>query len=244
MLKIIKNDAMDLPIPKFSCDGSVVGEHLNEYEMLKHFNQFNTTCFLGRPRSGKTSLLISMLTGKGKNKVFNKCFNHVIVVMPTSSRESLVKNPFKNHPSSKMFDELNLKTMQSIYEMVHENAENKETTLIIYDDIGSSLKQKEIQMYLKKLTYNMRHMKVCQFFLLQSYIACPKDIRKLFTNLVIFKPSKIEIENIITETMEQPKEVALDILQLFTEPHQYIMLNIPNQKMYLGFDEIQILDKE
>lgn len=243
-IELIENEKMNLSIPKFLCDGNVCGEHLNKYPMLSHLNKFNTTCFLGRPGAGKTSLLISMLTSKGDNRVFYKTFDKIIVVMPSSSRASLKVNPFRDHPPERIFDELNLENLISIYDMIQQHADDKETTLLIMDDVGSDIKNKEIQKILKKLAYNRRHLKLCQFFLLQSYTATPKDIRKLFSNIIIFKPSKVEAENIIEEVLEQKKEIAINILQLFENPHDYLFVNIPTQKMYFNFDQVVIKDSE
>lgn len=243
-IQLIENEKMNLSIPKFLCDGNVCGEHLNKYPMLSHLNKFNTTCFLGRPGQGKTSLLISMLTSKGSNRVFYKAFDKIIVVMPSSSRASLKINPFRDHPPERIFDELNLENMISIYDMIQQHADDKETTLLIMDDVGSDIKNKEIQKILKKLAYNRRHLKLCQFFLLQSYTATPKDIRKLFSNIIIFRPSKVEAENIIEEVLETKKDIALDILKLFENPHDYLFVNIPTQKIYFNFDEVVIKDSE
>lgn len=243
-IELIENEKMNLPVPKFLCDGNVCGEHLNKYPMLSHLNKFNTTCFLGRPASGKTSLMISLLTAKGANRVLYKTFDKIIVIMPSSSRASLKLNPFRDHPPERIFDELNIENLSKIYDMIQQHAEDKETTLLIMDDVGSDIKNKEIQKILKKLAYNRRHLKLCQFFLLQSYLAVPREIRKLFSNLILFKPSKIEAENIIEEVLEQKKDVALDILQLFENPHDYLFVNIPTQKIYFNFDEVVIKDSE
>ena len=82
MISLKKNKHINLKTPEFTCDLNPIGEHLNEYDMLKHFNNYGFNAFIGKPGSGKTSLLISMLTGTGKNKVFKKYFNHVLLVMP------------------------------------------------------------------------------------------------------------------------------------------------------------------
>lgn len=239
-IEIINNKKLNLHPPVFTCDGHAVGKHLENYDMLKYLNKHQTSVFLGRPGSGKTSLLVSMLTGKGKDRVLYKGYNHIILVMPTSSRASLKVNIFEKHPPEKCFDELDIESISKIYDMVQANAEKKETTMVIYDDCGSSLKDKNIQKILKIMSYNRRHLKLSQYFLLQSYIAIPRDIRKLISNLVVFKPSKVEIENIIKETIDQPKDVALKILNLFEEPHQYIFINVETQKMFRNFDEIII----
>jgi AAA+ ATPase superfamily predicted ATPase len=95
-IEIIKNKKLSLDIPQFTCD-SGVADHLNKYEMLKHLNGFYFTGIIGRPGSGKTSLLMSFLTGKKKKKVFRKAFHNVVVVMPSTSRQSMKQDLFKNH---------------------------------------------------------------------------------------------------------------------------------------------------
>ena len=65
-------DKPDLPICKMNCD-SDLAEHLNDYELTKlAFSKFSTNLLIGKPKSGKTSLLYSFFKGeKKKNKIFN-----------------------------------------------------------------------------------------------------------------------------------------------------------------------------
>ena len=241
MISIKKNEKIEFSIPKFLCDENPVGEHLNKYDMLRHLNSYSNTCIIGRPGSGKTSLLISFLKGKGENKVFRKCFNHVLVVMPSSSISSMKDNVFTGHPADKIFDELNQETITTIKTKLDASTAEDENTLLILDDIGASLKDGVIQKQLKSIIYNRRHLKVHIIMLLQSYKSCPLDIRKMMTNIFIFKPSKQEFESLFEELFETEKEHALKIMNLvYDKPHQYMMLNVENQKMYKGFDEILI----
>jgi KaiC/GvpD/RAD55 family RecA-like ATPase len=205
-------------------------------------NIFNTTAILGRPASGKTSMLISMLSQKGKDKIYNKVFDFVYVIMPTQSRNSLKKNIFEKHTPERLFDELTLENLQKIYDAIEENSLNKKTSLVLYDDVTSSLKNNDIQFLLKKMSYNRRHLKLVQIFLIQSWIAVPLTIRKLFSNLIIFKPNKIEWEKVVEETIEQEKDVALGLLDLYKKPHDYLFINITNQKIFYNQDEVEIID--
>jgi ASC-1-like (ASCH) protein len=164
--------------------------------------------------------------------------------MPTCSRESMKKNPFKNHHQEKMFDELTHGTINNIYNQLLTNSENKETSMLILDDVGASLKDPSIATILRKIIFNRRHLKVHIIVMLQSYMSFAKEIRKLFSNIIIFKPSKTEFENLMNEMFEMHKEKALNLLQyIFTDPHDYLFLNVDSQKMYKNFDEIIIPDK-
>jgi DNA replication protein DnaC len=205
MIKLKHNTPLKMHIPEFTCDDNPIGKHLNKYDMLKHLNAYSMTSIIGKPGSGKTSLLVGMLKGKGKEKIFRKCFNHVLLVMPTSSRESMKDNVFKKLPEDKMYDELDHQSINSIYDKLLDSSAQKENTLLILDDVGASLKRAEIQTMFKRIVFNRRHLRVHIILLLQSFNSCPKELRKLFTNIFIYKPSKVEFENLFTELFETKK---------------------------------------
>ena len=239
MITLKKNKALPLSIPEFVCDNNPLGEHLNNYDMLKHLNSFSFNAVIGKPGSGKTSLLISFLQGKGDSKVFRKVFNNILIVMPESSRNSLKKNIFDKHPEEKMYEELTYDNITDIYMKLDEASKENETTLLILDDVGASLKDSSIAKLLRKIIFNRRHLKVNIFMLLQSFMSCPKEVRKLLSNIFIFKPSKIEFQVLFDELFETKKDRAVDVMRYaFDKPHQYLMMNIDSQRLYKGFDEL------
>jgi KaiC/GvpD/RAD55 family RecA-like ATPase len=240
-IELKKNPKIDLTIPQFLCDNNPLGDHLNKFDMLKHLNCFGFTGLIGRSGSGKTSMLISFLTGKRDKKIFRKVFDNVVLVMPSTSRSSIKKNPFKDHPEDKMYEDLDLTTINTIYDNLIASSENNETTFLILDDVGASLKNKEIQKRLRQIIYNRRHLKVHIFILLQSFMSLPKEIRKLFTNVILFKPNKVEFQNLFDELLETKKDLALQVMNfVYDKPHQYLFLNVESQKIYKNFDEILI----
>ena len=246
-ISIKKNKALTLDIPEFNCDNNPLGEHLNKYEMLSHLNSFSFTAIIGKPGSGKTSLLVSFLTGKGKKKIFRKIFDHIQLVMPSSSRSSMKKNIFKDHSPDKTYEELNFESINKIYDSLKSASEEKQTTLLILDDVGAVLKNAEIAKKLRQIIYNRRHLKTHIVILLQSYLSIPKEVRKLITNCFMFKPSKVEFANFCEELFETKKDMALELMKVAYEnpqDHPYIMLNVETQKMYRNFDEIIIHENE
>lgn len=238
-IEIKKNKKIDLDIPSFSCDNNPLGEHLCKYDMLQNLNGYKFTGIIGKPASGKTSLLISFLTGKKDKKVFRKVFNNVVVVMPSSSRNSLNNNIFEKHHPEKMFEEMDFETIETIYNNLLSSSAEGENTLLILDDVGASMKANYIQTVLRKIIYNRRHLKCHIVCLLQSFVSIPKEVRKLFNNVFMFKPSKVEFENLFDELFETKKDLALEIMSIvYDKPHQYLMLNVETQRLYKGFDEI------
>lgn len=242
MIKTVKHDRLDLKIPTFLCDHGF-NERLNEIPMLRHLNNYGFNVISGKSGSGKTSLLVSFLTGTCENKVYRKCFDNVVVVMPTNSRQSLKKNIFQHHPQNKLFDELNLESITKIYDMLEDavSEDPKKNTLLILDDVGASLKKKEVSFLLKKIIFNRRHLRCHIVCLVQSYISLPLEIRKLSTNVIAFKPSKPEAENLFRELFETQHEMMGKIIKYVYKKHgDYLFLNVDSQRMYKDFDEIVV----
>jgi hypothetical protein len=243
MIKIKKSEKLPIRPPEFLCDYCLT-EHLKQYPQWSNLNKFNTTCIIGKPGMGKTSTLISILSQKGDDRIYHKVFDKVYVVMPSQSRASLKKNIFEKHHPSRLFDDLTIENLEKIYREVEKNSTDGKTSFVIFDDVTSQLKNKEIQFFLKRMSYNRRHLKLVQFFLIQSWIAVPLTIRKLFSNLIIFKPAKLEWMKIVEETIEQDDDIAMALLDLYDDPHDYIFVNVTDQKMYLNQDEIEILEND
>ena len=74
-------------------------------------------------------------------------------------------------------------------------------------------------------------------------MSIPREIRKLFTNIFVFKVSKIELQTIFDEVVEQKKELVVDISKLvFDKPYQFLMINTDNNRLFKNFDEIIFSD--
>jgi len=239
MIRIKKTKKLEINPPEFVCDYNLTN-HLNDYPQFSFLNVFNTTAILGKPGSGKTSALISILSQKGEGKIYYKCFDFVYIIMPVQSRNSLKNNIFKKHNPARLFDELTLENLQSIYNDIEKNSLNNKTSLVVYDDVGSSLKSNDIQLLLKKMSFNRRHLKLCQIFLIQSWLSTPLSIRKLYSNILVFKPNKIEWEKLVSECLEQDKEISDGLLELYENPHDYLFININTQRIFYNQDEVII----
>jgi hypothetical protein len=84
-----------------------------------------------------------------------------------------------------MYDDLTLLNLTVIYSKLEKSTLDDETSLLILDDVGASLKNNSIQTLLRKLIYNRRHLKTHIIILLQSFMSVPKEVRKLFNNLIV-----------------------------------------------------------
>lgn len=231
-MKIIKHKEYNLTNPKFLCDYDL-NEHNTEYP-FKHFtNNYKFVVLCGKSGSGKTSLLISMLTCKN---IFKKTFNNLLVYMPKHSRASLKKNIFdENLDSSKLFDALDYKNLSIGYEMIKLYSENDESTLLILDDCGSFLKDYSNNQLLLDICNNRRHYHCTIICLVQVYNSIPLNIRKGINDIIIFyRPNINEINNIFQELLEEhDKDKIKEIFDyIFDEKYNYMVLDTDTQRVY------------
>ena len=73
----------------------------------------------------------------------------------------------------------------------------------------------------------------------------PKELRRLFSNLFIFKVSKDEMKNIFEENVEDDnvKSLMPDISKVvYAKPFSYLFVNTDNQKFYKQFDRIDFIE--
>ena len=67
--------------PKMSCDYK-----LSKSPVKPPFpNRSFSMLIVGKPGSGKTSFLISLLNQKGENRIYRKVFKHIMIVSPSLS---------------------------------------------------------------------------------------------------------------------------------------------------------------
>ena len=81
---------------------------------------------------------------------------------------------------------------------------------------------------MKKLIFNRRHLRTSVFFLVQTYYSIPKDIRKLFSNLFIFRVNKNELTTIFDEIVEDKEitDISPQISKLiYDKPYNFMFIN-------------------
>lgn len=199
---------------------------------------FRFICVVGNSGSGKTSLLVSLLTDRN---ILKKCFNNVVVAIPETSRRSMKKDPFEDLDPAKQFE--NLQEIERIYDMLNFYSSENETTLLLIDDCQADLKDTYIANVLNKIKANRRHLKTTIIILLQTFNKLPLSSRKLLNLLITFRPSKKEW-NSISELIEYDQDITNNIFKLCfpmedTDKHHWVLLDIQHQK----FDFINNLTK-
>jgi hypothetical protein len=241
-LSIVENEKPNLANTEMLCDMEL-HKKLNKFELTKFMNKNSANLLCGRPGSGKTSLLFSMFKSPD---IFKKVFHNIYLFQPFASASSVKNNIFDKIPDEQKFDDLTPESLGDVMDILS-NEDKKYNNCIIFDDVTVRLKDKEVEKLLKQLIFNRRHMRCSIFFLVQSYKSVPSQIRKMFSNLFIFKTSKQELEEIREEILETvPRQCIGQLSQLvYDKPHQFLFINGDSQTLMKGFDKIIIHeDKE
>ena len=239
-MKIKKNNNPNFPKVDFLCDFPI-SKKLDEYELTKLFmNKPNTTVFLGRQGSGKTSLLINFV-----KELYKKCFHHIYVFMRETSRNSLKDNIFDKYlDPTQIYEDLTNDNIEEVYQEIKFNAKEKEYSLIIMDDVQDGLKDPLVLKSLKKIVANQRHLKCVNFILLQNWMALHPSLRRIINNLIVFKMDKSQTEQIFESIYEGKRMNYMEISKLvYDKPYQWLFINVPSQRIFKEFDEI-IIDEE
>jgi hypothetical protein len=232
MLSIKENKKPTLKVCEMICDKGL-DPKLDKYDLTSFLNNHSTTLFIGRPKSGKTSLLYSFFKSK---EIFKNTFDKIFLFQPEQSRISMKDKLFDRIPDEQKYNELNLENLNNVEENLSEY-----NNVILFDDMTAYLKDGEIKKKLKELVFNRRHKHLSIIFLVQTYLSIEKDIRKLFSNLFVFKCSKKEMEMIFDELVELPKDYILPIMKVvYDKPYQYLFINTDSQRLFKNFDEILI----
>jgi hypothetical protein len=237
MIRLKENDKPTLPKCEMRCD-TILSKKLDKYDLTSFLNCHSMNLLVGKPRSGKTSLLHSLFEHRN---MLRYCYNKIYLVQPVQSGASIENNIFDTLPEDQVYRELTFDNLFEIKMRIEEDARDGHTSAIIFDDVTADLKNKQTMRLFKELSFNRRHLRLSMYFLVQTFFSVNKDIRRLWSNLFVFKVSKNEMANIWDELIEHPVEYMRDIMKIvYDKPYQYMFINTDSQRIFKGFDELII----
>ena len=128
-IKQHKKPLLDVCI--MTCD-KPLDKKLDNYEMTKYLNCHQSTVIIGKPQSGKTSMMYSLLKSK---KLLKNIYDKIFIFQPEASRASMKDKLFDKIPDDQKFNELSLENL----EYVSDNLDLEGNNCIIMDDQGAYL---------------------------------------------------------------------------------------------------------
>lgn len=245
-MRLLQHIKPSLKIPEFVVDEPLTQrKEITDDPLLRNLNKSFCFGLVGLAGSGKTSFLVSLLNQKGK--FFNKVFHKIYVFMPKSSQASMKNNIFNHLPEDQIYEGVNFENLSEVYEKLLENSENKKKSLLIFDDVQSYLKTKEVEVNLLHIIANRRHLRTSVVIILQQYVKCPLDIRKSFTQLCVFRVNKNEWQYIYDENVEISKQDWADVMKEYnsiskTEPNSFVFIS-KGGPIFINWNEV-LFDEE
>lgn len=140
----------------------------------------------GRPRSGKSTYLLSLLMAKKKKGIrqsYIGLFKNIIFVSPTihSITDKRIQSlKFK-------YDNVSVDILTEIEDLAKENKEDNEQTLVIFDDCSTQFKKNRgIEQKLTQICKNHRHLGLSIFILSQKFTDLTSGMRLCLPYMTIF----------------------------------------------------------
>ena len=125
-MKIQKNKAPKLKHCKMNCD-SGLSQKLDNYEINKFMICHATNLFIGKPGSGKTSLVVSLFKSK---EIFKNVFHNIFLFRPIQSRASMEDDIFESIPNK--YDELTYENLEEVMNQIKDEVP-KYCNCLIFD---------------------------------------------------------------------------------------------------------------
>ena len=229
----------------------ILGDHIKLPFPNKSFFQL----IVGKAGSGKTSFLVNELCSKGKNRVYRKVFNKILLVMPKNSRSSLNKCEFDDLPPDQQFEKLTHAVLEKVAEGREEYEEDKEkrkkenkpkkafNQLLILDDVTAQLKNKQNFYDLVELATNRRHYKLSIILLVQYLRSVPLPVRCQINSTIMFKPANEKDREILQNEYVNMKKNMFDELsrEVWKDQHDYLIIDKNTDTYYKNLQKINFI---
>lgn len=200
----------------------------------------------GKPGTGKTSLILSLVCKQGK--AFNRKFDRVFVFSP--SLITMDDDPFELIPEEQKFEEATLESIEEVLDTIRDSGEK---VLLILDDVIADIRGKgkgEIENLLEKIFFNRRHLcgagGSCSVIATsQTYNKISPKLRKTASHYVFYdNKQKKEIDSIFDEVILIPKKEYIDVLRyVYDKKHNFMYIDNSlqeNKQIHKNFNPLEI----
>jgi hypothetical protein len=228
---------------KMICDECIDPKMMKYPAIECALSQCNFTILAGKQGQGKTSLFISMMRKGGP---LYHCYNHIYVIIPEVSLQSIAKkdNIFVNNLEPEyLYHEYNTDVLEELYQKLEAHSRDGEYSMLCIDDMGPLFRRKDTLVLLNRLIVKMRHFKVTIVLLCQNIYQLPKQLREIATNLITYNLGKSQMSKIFAEFYNYDDNQFRQIMKLYKEPHDWLLLNLKHNRLFFKFDK-EIVFKE
>ena len=240
-IKEEENNEINISKYNFSCDDedNTIPDPLPK----KSFSLLIT----GRPGSGKTNLLLNLITKRGK--CFNRKFDKVYVISPSLAT---IKDddPFELLPDDQKFETASLDTMEKILASIKDSGQK---VLLILDDVIAEVRGKgnaAVEHLIQKIFFNRRHLcgadGSCSIIATsQTYNKIDPKLRKSASHYIFYENRhKKEIESIFDEIILIPQKEFMDVFKyIFNKKFNFMYIDTTrgqDDMLFKNFNKLTI----
>lgn len=198
----------------------------------------------GGQGTGKSSFIHSIMTASGKNQVFKRKYDQVHYITPAEVFSSEEDHPFKKHEPSRLYHDLNAGTIEKIAEDCKAVKAEGGNSMLIIDDFSEVLRNKQVELALKRLIHKHRHLKLQILISVLTLKSLGRNLRSLLDAVILFKPkSQVEVGNFGEEVFGLNKHEMKELFSyVYDKPYQFIFYNQRNNSFYKNFNKLKISD--
>jgi hypothetical protein len=188
----------------------------------------------GSSGSGKTSLLVNLIsktgTVNGFKQSFRRCFHKIILCSPSTA--TLKQNVFKIPEENKYIDFHEcMEDLDEHLEASQKQGEEDETkifNLLILDDVAAALRQNRYnEMKLTKILQNRRHKNLTCIIISQKWTMIPTGIRSNANIAFFFRPKTMQEQEAITqELLNMHKKDSIELFKFIFDDSKYAHLMV------------------
>jgi hypothetical protein len=146
-------------------------------------------------------------------------------------------------PKEQIYSYLDADVLQDIYEKCVENSADGEFSMLIIDDFQNVFKDADVTKTLQKIILKMRHIRTSIWLLQQNFQALPKSLRELTSNVITYNLGKSQMGKIFNEFYDYSDKQYQQIMKLYKNPHDWLILNLKHQRLFFKFDAEVIFEE-
>jgi hypothetical protein len=221
---------------KMNCDN-----RLSKHDIKEPFaNQSFFLMIVGKPGSGKSTFLLSMLTSTKKDRIYKGVFKDIIYCCPPNSRGTVKDNPLEE---CTVHNGISLDIVENIVDnktKYDESPKKHYNQLLIIDDCTASLKNKQNIEILNELSMNRRHLSLSIILLTQYVTSVPASVRSQLSQIVLFKPSNNkDYDTLKREFINMHGDAFIDFINfVFKGAHDNLFIDCNSNEMYKNLQKI------
>ena len=172
---------------------------------------------------------------------FPNLHSFIVLVRATQSRKSSLLINIMTNKNIQSIQSMK-ESLDNIINQISASRNEAENTIIIIDDLTSSLNLKIVQHLLNGIINNRCHYKTSILLSVQFLNSIPLQVRKQINFIIAFKfKNNKELKNVAEEFIKYDYNEFLEIADyVFDKPHEWMCIDRDNNRRFKKFNKIQI----